>query len=145
MIIENMVMDKINEYAELFVSVFNSEPWNDSWTMETACDRIEGMMNTTTFIGKACYADGRLMGIIWGQKEPFYDGIHFQIQEFCVRCDEQRKGYGKALLNALNEELDSIDVKNVYLITSRGELTEGYYQKRGFVTSDYMVLMTKGR
>ena len=53
--------------------------------------------------------------------------------------------FTKALLNALNEELDSIDVKNVYLITSRGELTEGYYQKRGFVTSDYMILMTKGK
>lgn len=51
MTIENMIADKINEYAELFVSVFNSEPWNDSWTTETACGRIESMMNTTTLTG----------------------------------------------------------------------------------------------
>ena len=130
------------EYAELFVAVFNSDPWNDSWTKETAAIRIENMMKTNTFIGKAVYCEGDLKGIIWGQKEQYYNGIHFQIQEFCVKRIEQHKGYGKALLQALKNELSEIGVTNTYLITSKGETTEGYYAKRGFVTSDYMVLMT---
>lgn len=138
----DMELAHLNEYAELFADVFNSEPWNDSWTMETAFIRIENMMKTNTFIGKALYCEKALKGMIWGQKEQFYDGIHFQIQEFCVKSTEQNKGYGKALLNALKEELSAIGVTNTYLITSKGERTEGYYAKRGFVTSDYMILMT---
>lgn len=130
------------EYAGLFVSVFNSEPWNDSWTKETAAIRIENMMKTNTFIGKAIYCQNDLKGLIWGQKEQYYNGIHFQIQEFCVKNTEQNKGYGKALLQALKEELSRTGVTNTYLITSKGEKTEGYYAKRGFITSDYMVLMT---
>ena len=50
--ITDMELSRIAEYAELFVSVFNAEPWNDSWTKETAQIRIENMMKTGTFIGK---------------------------------------------------------------------------------------------
>lgn len=140
--IVDMNLSHLIEYAELFVAVFNSEPWNDSWTKETAIIRIENMMKTATFIGKAIYCENDLKGIIWGQKEQYYNGIHFQIQEFCVKKTEQNKGYGKALLQALKTELSAIGVTNIYLITSKGERTEGYYTKRGFITSNYMILMT---
>lgn len=140
--ISDMELCHITEYAELFVSVFNSEPWNDSWTKETALIRIENMMRTNTFIGKAIYFENDLKGIIWGQKEQYYNGMHFQIQEFCVKTAEQNKGYGNSLLQALENELSEIGIVSIYLITSKGEKTEGYYGKRGFVTSDYMILMT---
>lgn len=140
--IKNMKSEYLDAYAALFVDVFNAEPWNDAWTAETARIRIKNMMQTNTFIGKAIYGENGLNGMIWGQKEQYYDGIHFQIQEFCVRKTAQQKGYGKALLDALKEELRAIGVTNIYLITSRGERTEGYYQKRGFVTSAHMILMT---
>lgn len=139
--IMDMNLDNLIEYAELFVSVFNSEPWNDSWTKDTAIIRIENMIKTNTFVGKAIYCENDLKGIIWGQKEQYYNGIYFQIQEFCIKNTEQNKGYGKALLQALKEELSTIGVTNTYLITSKGERTEGYYAKRGFITSDYMILM----
>lgn len=138
----NMQFSDIAEYAKLFVSVFNSEPWNDLWTEETASLRIQNMMNTNTFVGKSLYCDNDLKGMIWGQKEYYFNGIHFQIQEFCVKSDEQKKGYGKLLLQSLKEELTRIGVVNIYLITSKGERTEGYYRRRGFATSDHMILMT---
>lgn len=140
--ISDMELCRITEYAELFVSVFNSEPWNDSWTKETALIRIENMMRTNTFIGKAIYFEDNLKGIIWGQKEQYYNGMHFQIQEFCVKTAEQNKGYGSALLQALENELSEIGIVNIYLITSKGEKTEDYYSRRGFVTFDQMILMT---
>ena len=67
--IEDMLLADLDEYMELFVSVFNSEPWNDLWTKETARIRIENMMKTNTFVGKAIFCDDDLKGIIWGQKE----------------------------------------------------------------------------
>ena len=120
--ITDMELSHIAEYAELFVSVFNAEPWNDEWTKETAQIRIENMMKTNTFIGKALYAGNDLKGLIWGQKKQHYNGMHFHIEE-----------------GALSE----IGVSNIYLITSKGDKTEGYYSKRGFVSSDNMVLMAK--
>ena len=31
---------EIDLYTELFIRVFNGEPWNDKWTKETAKKRI---------------------------------------------------------------------------------------------------------
>lgn len=143
--IVDMDMKNIDGYVGLFISAFNSEPWNDSWTEETALPRIESAMSAKTFVGKALYSENELKGFIYGQKEYYYDGIHFQIQEFCVKNGEQKKGYGNALLKALRDELDALGVVNVYLITSRGDMTEGYYRRRGFVTSDKMILMTDNK
>ncbi len=141
-IIEMRKID-LEKYVELFVSVFNTEPWNDSWTEETARIRIKNMMDTNTFIGKALIDNDNIIGMIWGQKEQYFDGIHFQIQEFCVRTNIQGKGYGTVLLDALKTSLKNDNISNIYLITSKGERTEGFYQKKGFQTSDYIIVMSQ--
>lgn len=141
--IRRMKKESINEYAKLFVNVFNNEPWNDKWTVETASVRIDGIVRTNNFIGCALYDDTRLVGFICGQKEQFYDGMHFQVQEFCVDTAEQGKGYGTMLLNSLQFILKEDKVSNIYLITSKGPGTEGFYRKKGFSISDNMVLMSK--
>ena len=69
--------------------------------------------------------------------------MHFQIQEFCVRTEHQQSGCGSRLLSALKDELNAIGVVNIYLITQRGESTEGYYKRRGFTASDKMIVMSE--
>lgn len=143
MTFEDMDIADVRAYAELFVSVFNAPPWNDRWTILTAKLRLGELISTGTFVGKAAYEDGQLLGIILGQKEHFYDGVHFQIQEFCVRTENQHNGCGTRLLSALKDELNAIGVVNIYLITQRGESTEGYYRRRGFDTSYNMIVMSE--
>ena len=48
---ENMKKERIADYAELYMSVFNAPPWNDSWSSETAHRRVSEMISTDTFIG----------------------------------------------------------------------------------------------
>ena len=62
--IENMTKEKTADYAGLYMSVFNSPPWNDSWSEKTAIRRISEMMSSDTFIGKAAYVDDTPVGII---------------------------------------------------------------------------------
>jgi hypothetical protein len=46
-------------------------------------------------------------------------------------------------MNHLTEELKSRDTKRIYLLTSRGEITETFYTKTGFYTSRKMILMAR--
>lgn len=140
--INEMTLENISSYAEVFIETFNCEPWNDSWTTETATMRLSGLMSSSTYFGLHLRDNDKIVGFILGQKEQFFDGIHFQIQEFCVIPTEQRKGYGTALLKELKEFLKESGVVSTYLITSKGERTEGYYQKQGFNTSEYMIVMS---
>lgn len=138
-------MDKsrLNEYAALYTKVFNGEPWKDSWTVETASMRLAEMMAMPRFIGMESRKDHQLAGIILGHGEPYFDGIHAQILEFCVDGTMQGNGIGTELLEHFCAELQRQGVTGVFLLTSRGERTQGFYANRGFATAENMVLMSR--
>ena len=138
--IENMTKERIVDYAELYMSVFNASPWNDSWSEDTAHCRISEMMSADTFIGKAAYIDDVPVGFIIGQREQGDISVQFCLKEFCVRTSEQSKGIGTSLLNALKADLKEQGITHIYLITSHGENTEGFYQRRGFKTVSEIVM-----
>ncbi len=136
-----ITQDKLSQYAELFVKVFNEEPWFDHWTIETATKRLEEMMSNPCTKGLACYINNELVGVILGRKEQYYDGVHFQIQEFYISNSTQGMGIGTALLERFKEELIKEGITQIYLMTLKGERTEGFYNKKGFETDKMSVLM----
>lgn len=51
----------------------------------------------------------------------------------CVRPDEQRKGWGTALLNALHEDLAGVSAWSV--LTARESAASRFYQRHGYRTA----------
>ncbi len=35
-----ITIDKMEQCIELYINVFNSEPWNETWTYQTAKERL---------------------------------------------------------------------------------------------------------
>lgn len=141
-------MQKITEHmidliAESFVSVFNSEPWNDSWTKEQAAERLTDIFNTPKFDGAVEVNGNKISAVIMGQGQRYYDGIHFEILEFWVDKNLQGKGIGGKLLNEFTEHLKNKGISNLYLLTMHGERTEGFYKKHGYTTNECLCLMSK--
>lgn len=138
--IKNMKKERIADYAELYMSVFNAPPWNDLWSRKTAHRRISEMLSADTFIGKSAYFDDVPVGFIIGQSEQGDVSVQFCLKEFCVKTTAQGKGIGTSLLNALKADLKKRGITHIYLITSHGENTEGFYQRRGFKTVSEIVM-----
>lgn len=136
-------IEMIDELAALFADVFNSPPWNDGWSAEQAKNRLLDIINTPKFHGMAEYSGDRIIGLIMGHGEQCFDGVHFQILEFCVARDMQGKGIGGQMIAEFTGYLHRKGICNIYLLTMRGRHTEGFYQKNGFKTSEYMCLMSK--
>lgn len=49
--IELMTIDKLEQSIELYIKVFNSEPWNGTWSYEVAKERLFDLINTPKFLG----------------------------------------------------------------------------------------------
>ena len=141
MTIAPMKKERLKDYVEVFTRAFNAPPWNDGWTEVTAGIRLSQFMSTGTFFGLEMEEDGALIGFICGQREQYYDGPRFYIQEFC--CVRQGGGYGTHLLEKLEDCLKREGVVRTYLMTIHGEATEGYYQRRGYVTDPEAIWMYK--
>ncbi len=61
----------------------------------------------------------------------------------CVLPEYQGRGVGKQLLNALEHALRSQGVGKIYLLTSRGGVTEAFYYACGFYSSQKLVMLGK--
>ena len=135
--IKNMTKENIADYAKLYMSVFNSPPWNDSWSEEPAVRRIP----TRKMPNLSAYIDDAPIGIIMGQSEQGDVSVQFHLLEFFVKVSAQNNGIGTSLMNELKTELKSQGITHIYLITSHGEKTEGFYSRRGFRTVSEIVMV----
>ena len=141
MTFEKMTLERMQDYVRVFIKAFGGEPWNEPWTQEQASARLQGFLNTSLSFGLAAEENGQIMAFILGQFEPYYDGLRFYIQEFC--CARVGGGVGTALLAELERQLKQEDVVRTYLMTIHGDSTEGYYQRRGYVTDPDNIWMYK--
>jgi predicted N-acetyltransferase YhbS len=135
--------EHIREIAEIYVDAFNSEPWNDKWTIESASKRISQMVNCEGFDGLVAYEEEKLIGMILGNHEYYYDAMIFQIKEFCVDLKIKGAGIGSKLLGEFIMRLKTKGIDRITLVTLRSQETEGFYKKHGFETIDDMTLMGK--
>ena len=133
----------IEKLARVYVETFNSPPWNDEWTIETASKRLHQMINCEGFYGLMAYQDDELCGMILGSEEQFFDGVTFNIKEFCVNNEMRNRGIGTKIFEEFEKKLKEKYITKIFLFTSTSDRTEGFYKKRGLESYNGMVIMGK--
>lgn len=136
--------DLLAPAVEVFVEVFNAEPWNDRWTTETATQRLTDLLAVPGFEGAVLLVDGTLIAFAGGYRQRWWDGgDHFYIAEMAVRRAGQRSGYGTRLLRTFLDGLDG--VSQDYLLTVTDAPAAGFYRRAGFRPARRHGLMTRVR
>lgn len=139
-----MTIVEIEECIELYINVFNREPWNESWTYSTAKERLTDFIHTPKHLGFLLYENDDLIGFIAGNGKKTDVGLTFYLGELCITHQVQGKGYGSKLLLHLEKELMKKGIFSLYLLTAQGGLAEAFYQKNGYtLREDRMVLQKK--
>lgn len=140
---QRMNEERLKQVLEIFVKTFNTAPWNEQWTLETAYKRLFPLVSNQQGVGLVCYYKDKPCGFILGVSEQDYDGMVFTIREFCVDTTMQRKNIGTSLYQELERELVKRKVVAINLLTLKGELPEKFYQKQGFDSSNKILYMDK--
>jgi aminoglycoside 6'-N-acetyltransferase I len=133
----------LKQCANLYVSIFNKEPWNDEWTVETASARLKHIHNTPNSLGYVYINEEGLIGFALGYSEQWFNGVHFNLVEFCVTTSLQRKGNGTKLLQVFEKELKRKNISHINLFTSKGDIAESFYRKNDYYTDPNMIIMAK--
>jgi GNAT superfamily N-acetyltransferase len=123
------------------MTAFNAEPWNDSYTLDTAKKQLAWHLEVPGCVGLVTVSDG-IVAFAVGYREPTDVGDVFHLSIFCVRPDAQRTGVGSRLLKRLEELLGKSAVNTIYLGTNKGTPAEAFYRKHGYKVSDEEILMS---
>lgn len=138
-----MTESSIEQCIELYMSVFNHAPWNETWTYESAKERLSDLINTPKFIGFLLVDNENLIGFIAGNSKKSFAGFTFYIAELCINNQIQGKGNGSKLLGYLEQELKKKEIQSVYLLTATGGLAETFYLKNGYEINRDRVVIKK--
>lgn len=138
-----ITVETVEQCIELYISVFNSDPWNETWTYTSAKERLTDLLDTPKFLGFLLYEKDNLIGFIAGNSKKSYAGLTFYLAELCINNRIQGKGYGTKLLLSLEEELQKRDIQNLYLLTANGGAAETFYLKNGYETNENRIVMRK--
>ena len=135
--------DELEQCIKLYIKVFNSEPWNETWTYETAKERLTDLLHTPKFLGFLFYDNDNLIGFIAGNSKKTDKGLTFYLAELCINNQIQGKGYGSKLLLHLEDQLRKRDIHSLYLLTSNEGLAKAFYLKNSYAIKENRIVMTK--
>lgn len=140
--IEAFGVEHLDDCAHLFMSAFNAEPWNDSYTLDTAKRQLDWHLRVPGCVGLVSVSEG-IVAFALGYREPTDVGDVFHLSIFCVRPDVQRTGVGTKLLRNLEDRLRETGVNTIYLGTNKGTPAEAFYRKHGYKVSDEEIEMSR--
>ena len=115
--------------AHVMMAAYSEAPWNENWTEERALRRVEAILSGWHAMGMAAVREGQIIGGALGFVDPYADEDFFFVSELFVRPEWKRKGIGKALLHALEEELMQRGIHVTQLISI--EDNRAFYEKAG--------------
>jgi aminoglycoside 6'-N-acetyltransferase I len=132
MLIHAVQKSDLPELARLYVSVFNAPPWNEGWSIDTAQERIRRIVTSPSAVGVLARDGDVLVSFALGTLEQWTNCEHFHLREMCTASDQQRRGIGGAILDALFRELVARSVEVIFLETRPGSNASAFYRKQGF-------------
>ncbi|MBR6536526.1 MAG: GNAT family N-acetyltransferase [Lachnospiraceae bacterium] len=140
---EEIAESHLDQLAQLYMETFNAAPWSDEWTFETARKRLQQLLHSEDSFGLCVYQGGQICGAVLGVLEQYFDGPMYNLHEYWVKNEMRGKGIGSKLFAEMEKRLLERGVKNIILITAKGDATEHFYHKQGMGTDPDMVFMTK--
>ena len=84
--IEAFKPEHLDECAQLFMTAFNAEPWNDEYTLDPAKKQLAWRLEVPGWVGLVSVKDGFVTFAI-GYREPTDVRDVFHLSIFCVRPD----------------------------------------------------------
>jgi GNAT superfamily N-acetyltransferase len=136
-------MDDFQKCLQLFIHVFNGEPWYDKWTDDTAFNYLQELVDNKRFLGYTLWDNGKLAGAVFAHMKSHYKGDEIFVDELFVSPDCQRSGCGMALMGAVDKFAKENFIISITLLTGLGKPSFQFFSKFGCKHLDYLAFMYK--
>ncbi len=140
--IRKIIEKDLDILSELFVSVFNSKPWNEKWTKEWAYERLNIIFKSYQFYGYVAEKGGTPIGAVFSRIGSYKGELELEIMENFISNHEQRKGVGSALMGELKRQAEKKGIVCLVLQTDKTTFAKDFYLKYGFQGHEENLLMT---
>jgi len=137
-------IENIEEIKTFFVEIFTQEPWYDDWSnKEQLHAYITDLIGNKNSLVLGLFENNDMVGLTMGNIRHWYTGTEYYVDEFCIKREEQRRGFGTQFLEAIEEYIKSKGMTQIFLQTERNVPAYHFYNKNGLVELENHVSLFK--
>ncbi|WP_407370841.1 GNAT family N-acetyltransferase [Carnobacterium sp.] len=129
--------------AELLITVYNSKPWDEKWTKNTAKSHLQEFIHRKRSFGFVYVDKSTIVGALFGVERTFWSGDEVYVDEFYVHPQCQQKGVGKEMMIHLEDYCQKKELEAITLVTDKNVPAYHFYQKMNFNISEANVFLYK--
>lgn len=137
-------INNIKEIKEFFFDIFTKEPWNDDWSDKNQLHAyIMDLIGNVNSLVHGLFENGTMVGLSMGSIRHWYSGTEYYIDEFSIKTEEQGRGLGAQLLQAIETFIKRRGMKHIFLQTERNVPAYNFYKKNGYFELENHVAFVK--
>jgi len=122
----------------IFRAEYAKFPWNEKWTEELATKRINNYLNYEKVF--VLEIDKKVQGFFILSSYVWHTGLRGFIHEIVISSEFQGKGYGKKLINFVEEYFKKKGARDVQLITSPKSIAYQIYKKLNYKDEGFLTM-----
>jgi len=141
--IRELLPGDIDSCLEMLIAAYNPPPWNDHWTEETGKRYLSDLIAHHNFIGYAVIEANEIVGAVFAHRKIWWTNDEIFVDELFIKPDRQRHGYGKMLMDQVEELSKELGLGGVTLLTNKYHPAKSFYKKNGYEVAEPVIFMYK--
>ncbi len=141
--IRTLLIDDIETCSMMLIAAYNPPPWNNHWTEENAKRYLSEFVSNDKFIGFVIEEDEEVIGAMFAHRKVWWTNDEIFIDELFIHPDQQGRGYGKLLMDKVEELSKELGLGGVTLLTNKHHPAKLFYERNGYVMAETIVFMYK--
>ena len=133
----------MKECSALLMQAYNGAPWENHWSLDTAETYLKEFTSNPRFVGFVVYENDCMIGAAFCHEKTWWSNDELFVDEFYFSPQYQRKGFGSALEQHLENYVREKKLGGLTLLTNRFMPAMNFYKKNSFVHAEHVVFMYK--
>lgn len=141
--IHPITKNDIGRCAETFTASYNQMPWNYNWKLKDAMVYLNEYTDSMHFKGFMLADGDHVLGALFGHTRTWWTNNQLMIDELFIAPQKQGMGYGKLLLEHVEQYAKENSIGTITLMTNKFMPAVQFYNKNDFNKVDQYVFMFK--
>ncbi|HZX20433.1 MAG TPA: GNAT family N-acetyltransferase [archaeon] len=132
--------EHVDAIAQLLKKEFLKPPYNETWILSRLIERVQEVFDDNEKFCFVALEKTKVIGVVLASTIVFREGARCFVEEFVVDSENQDLGFGKKLLQRLEQECKKHKIKTLWVTANQKSNASGFYSKNGFKASDYRLM-----
>ncbi len=141
--IRELTKNDIDSCVDIFMSSYNTKPWNYKWNAEKAQAYLTEYLEVKRFVGFVAIDNGKIVAALLGHLKTWWTKDQLYIDEVFVSDDSKGKGVGKKIIQHCENYCRQNDIEIISLMTNEVMPAYTFHSKNDFVKVNQYVFMFK--